>query len=52
MQMLLYTPETSGGLLIAVPSEKLEELIALFNTEGQEHWLIGEVVEGEGIEVI
>ena len=52
MQMLLYTPETSGGLLIAVPSEKLEELIALFNTEGQEHWLIGEVVEGEGIEVV
>ncbi len=52
MQMLLYTPETSGGLLIAVPSEKLEELLALFSTEGQEHWTIGEVVEGEGIEVV
>jgi len=52
MEMLLYTPETSGGLLIAVPAEKLEELTALFKTEGQEHWTIGEVVEGEGIEVI
>jgi len=52
MQMLLFTPETSGGLLIAVPSKKLEELITLLNAEGQEHWTIGEVVEGEGIEVM
>ena len=52
MQQLLYTPETSGGLLIAVPSGKLEELTALFDTEGQEHWTIGEVVGGEGIEVV
>lgn len=52
MQMLLFTPETSGGLLIAVPSGKLEELSATFGAEGQEHWTIGEVVEGEGIEVI
>jgi len=52
MQMLLYTPETSGGLLISVPSEKLEELITIFSAEGQEHWMIGEVVEGGGIEVV
>jgi len=52
MQMLLFTPETSGGLLIAVSSEKLEELTTLFSAEGQEHWMIGEVVEGEGIEVV
>lgn len=52
IQMLLYTPETSGGLLIAVPLEKLGALVALFSTEGQGHWTIGEVVEGEGIEVI
>ena len=52
MQLLLFTPETSGGLLIAVPSEKLEGLTTLFGVEGQEHWVIGEVVEGEGIEVV
>jgi selenide,water dikinase len=52
MRQLLYTPETSGGLLVAVPSEKLKELITLFGAEGQEHWTIGEVVEGEGIEVV
>ena len=50
--MLLYTPETSGGLLIAVPSEKLEGLTALSSVEGQEHWVIGEVVTREGIEVV
>jgi len=52
MRQLLYTPETSGGLLIAVPSERLEELTTIFSVEGQEHWTIGEVVEGEGIEVV
>jgi selenide,water dikinase len=51
MQQLLYTPETSGGLLVAVPAEKLEELTALFSAEGQEHWTIGEVVEERGIEM-
>ncbi len=51
MQMLLYTPETSGGLLIAVPESKLGELTALFDRERQSYWVIGHVVEGEGIEV-
>jgi len=51
MQMLLYTPETSGGLLIAVPEKKLEEFTALFDREGQSYWVVGRVVEGEGIEV-
>jgi selenide,water dikinase len=52
MQQLLYTPETSGGLLIAAPVQKLEELTTLFGAEGQQYWTIGEVVEGEGIEVV
>jgi selenide,water dikinase len=52
MQMLLYTPETSGGLLIAVPEKKLEELTALLDQEGQSHWVVGHIVEGEGIEVV
>jgi selenide,water dikinase len=51
MQMLLYTPETSGGLLIAVPEKKLEELTALFDREGQSYWVVGLVVEGEGVVV-
>jgi len=51
MQMLLFTPETSGGLLVAVPTEKLGKLTALFAGEGHLCWVVGEVVEGEGIEV-
>ena len=42
-QMLLYDPQTSGGLLIAVPVEKFE----LFQREaphmGVDAWLIGEM---------
>ena len=49
MQMLLYTPETSGGLLIAAPEKKLKQLTALFDREGQSYWVVGRVVEGEGV---
>jgi len=51
MQMLLFTPETSGGLLVAVPPEKLGKLTALFADAGHLYWVVGEVVEGRGIEV-
>jgi len=52
MQLLLFTPETSGGLLVAVPQERLEVLVALFASEGHPCWVVGEVAEGEGIKVI
>ena len=50
--MLLFTPETSGGLLVAIPPERLETLTGLFADERQPGWVVGEVVEGEGIEII
>jgi len=52
MQLLLFTPETSGGLLVAVPPDRLETLTALFTDEDHSCWAIGEVVEGGGIEVV
>jgi selenide,water dikinase len=52
MQMLLFTPETSGGLLVAVPLEKVEQLIDQFAKEDQPAWVLGEVVEGRSIEVV
>ena len=52
LQQLLYTPETSGGLLVAVPRDRIEGLTALCVDEGQPCWVIGEVVEGAGIEVL
>jgi selenide,water dikinase len=51
MQLLLFTPETSGGLLVAVPPQNLGPLTALFAEEGQPCWIIGDVVEGRGLEV-
>ena len=53
MQMLLYTPETSGGLLICVAPDDAESLADLFSEAGQQYWVVGEAVEGPaGIEVV
>lgn len=51
MQLLLYTPETSGGLLVAVPPERLDTLTGLFADAGHPCWVVGDVVEGEGVKV-
>jgi len=51
MRLLLFTPETSGGLLAAIPPEKLDALLDLFAGTGHPCWVVGEVVEGEGVEV-
>jgi selenide,water dikinase len=52
MQLLLFTPETSGGLLIALPPAEADRLEELFQQAGQPVWRVGDVVEGEGIEVL
>jgi len=50
-QMLLYDPQTSGGLLLGVQQEKLESFIARAGELGQAVWVIGRVETGTGIEV-
>ncbi len=50
-RMLLFTPETSGGLLAAVPSEQLEKLQERFEAAGHLCAVVGEVTDGEGIAV-
>ena len=52
MQQLLYTPETSGGLLIALPPAEAERLEALCREAGQPVWRVGEAVAGGGVEVV
>ena len=45
MRQLLFTPETSGGLLAAVPIGKIAEAEALFAEAGHPFWQIGNVEE-------
>jgi selenide,water dikinase len=52
MQLLLFTPETSGGLLAAVDPEDTDALLSEFKKRNEPCWIIGHVSEGEGIEVI
>ena len=51
-QMLLFDPQTSGGLLLAVPPKQLDGLLKKAGEYGQPLWIIGEAVEGAGIEVL
>ena len=50
-QKLLFTPETSGGLLILIDREKQDELAGLFSESQESLWIIGEVTDGSGISV-
>jgi len=51
LRQLLFTPETSGGLLVAVPPDKVERLTARLASEGQPGWIVGDVVAGHGVQV-
>jgi selenide, water dikinase len=50
-QMLLFDPQTSGGLLLGVPHQKLDSFLARAREVNQATWVIGGVEEGTGIEI-
>lgn len=51
-EMLLFDPQTSGGLLLACPPAKLDEFIAEAENLKQHFWVIGHADAGKGIQVI
>lgn len=46
---LLFDPQTSGGLLAAVPSDRIAEVRAALQDQDVSSWEIGEVQEGKGV---
>jgi selenide, water dikinase len=47
----LYDPQTSGGLLVAVPQGRLSAFAGTLEDLGVSGAVVGEVVEGEGVRV-
>jgi selenide,water dikinase len=50
-QMLMFDPQTSGGLLLGVPQDQLDSFLARAHEMGQAVWAVGTVEKGTGIEV-
>ncbi len=51
-QMLLFDPQTSGGLLMSVPAARADEFKAKAHDRKIPLWEIGDITEGQGIEVL
>ena len=51
-RMILWDAQTSGGLLLAIPADRLDEFRTFCAELEQPAWVIGQVVEGQGIEVL
>ena len=49
---LLFDPQTSGGLLLGVPQEKLDLFLARAHELDQAAWVIGRVETGSGIQAL
>ena len=48
---LLYNPETSGGLLVAIAPEQERTFLETCAADGTTAWRVGEVVDGTGVHV-
>jgi selenide,water dikinase len=51
-EMLLFDAQTSGGLLLPVPPDKLAAFLARAGDIDQPVWVIGDVRDGAGLKVM
>ncbi len=51
-RLVLFDPQTSGGLLLALPPNAAAELMRRYAEAGQPCWQIGTIVEGSGMSVV
>jgi len=51
-QLLLFDPQTSGGLLLGVPRARLDSFLVRAKEIGQPVWLIGKAEPGEGLRIV
>ncbi len=50
-EWILHDPQTSGGLLLAVPAAGLNQFMTVCAATGQAVWVVGQVVDGRGVTV-
>lgn len=51
-QMILWDPQTSGGLLIALPPAYWDDFNNICLANDQRAWAVGQVTSGHGIEIL
>jgi len=51
-KLLLFDPQTNGGLLLAVPEKSIQKFIKKAQEINVPAWLVGRVKEGQGIDIV